>query len=398
MHQPKSIDELQELVAASSNVRALGTRHSFSSIADSNHELISTEHLNQVVSLDDAGQTVTVEGGITYGKLAEDLNRKGFALHNLASLPHISVAGAIATSTHGSGDKNGSLSTPVVALDLVCADGSIRQLSRKSDPEIFDGAVVALGALGIVARVTLKVEPAFTVRQWVYDNLPLSELDAHFEEITSAAYSVSLFNDWQTETINQVWLKHREFVEAPDSFFGATPAPVKRHPLIVNSAENCTEQLGVEGPWFERLPHFRMDFTPSNGEELQTEYFVPRFQALEAIHAIYELRAQLAPLLYISEIRTIAADELWLSPAYHQACIGIHFTWRPMWPEVSGLLPVIEALLEPYGAIPHWGKLFRMSPERVRAAYLRLLDFQKLRANFDPAGKFRNDFVERFIG
>jgi xylitol oxidase len=395
LHRPSTIEELQALARELPHVRALGTRHSFNAIADTPYDLVSTEHLNRVVSIDRQAMTVTVEGGISYGKLATELEAEGLALHNLASLPHISVAGACATATHGSGDRNGSLSTAVEGMEIVGPDGT---LTKVSDTDSLSAMVVGLGSLGIVSRLTLKVEPTYTVRQYVYERLPLAQLDRHFDEITFAAYSVSLFNDWQGETVNQVWLKYREPTGPPDSLFGATPAPVKRHPLEANPAENCTEQLGIPGPWHERLPHFRMEFTPSNGEELQTEYFVPRLHALEAIHAMYELKDVLAPLLYISEIRTVAADDLWLSPCYRQDGVGIHFTWRQMWPEVSALLPRIEKLLEPFEARPHWGKLFTMAPERVQSFYPRLAEFQALRSERDPEGKFQNEFVRTYIG
>jgi len=261
--------------------------------------------------------------------------------------------------------------------------------------------VVGLGGLGVVTSLTLDVVPAFEVRQNVYENLPMAQLEEHFNEITSRAYSVSLLTDWQAERMNQVWLKRRvragEPFEPEPDLFGATPAPANRHPIPGLSAEPCTQQMGVPGPWYERLPHFRLGFTPSSGEELQPEYFVPRSHALEAFRAIYGLRDRIGPLLQISEIRTIAADDLWMSPCYRQACVAIHFTWVKDWDGASQVLPLLEVALAPFEARPHWGKLFTMEPERVRGLYPRLGDFQRLLGRYDPEGKFRNAFLERYV-
>ena len=310
---PKSVEEVQQAVKSGGKMRALGARHSFNGIADSKNAQISLKLLNQM-SLDPKSRTVTVGAGVTYGQLAPYIDGQGFAVHNLASLPHVSVAGACATATHGSGSKNGNLSTAVSALELVTADGELVTLSRQKDGERFAGAGVALGGLGVITKVALDVQPTFQVRQVVYENLSLSQLENHLDDIFSSAYSVSLFTDWQNHRATQVWMKHRvepgESVEFPPEFYGAKMATRKLHPLADHSAENCTEQMGIPGPWYERLPHFRMNFTPSSGAELQTEYFVPRDRGYEAILAVEKLRDQVGPHLFISELRTIDADKL----------------------------------------------------------------------------------------
>jgi len=401
VHHPKTVEQVQELVNQGRNVKALGTRHSFNDIADTPEDLISMEHFDRVLVLDRHRMTVTVQAGITYGRLCEELNREGYALHNLASLPHISVSGACATATHGSGDTNGNLATAVSAMELVRADGSLVHLSRDRDGEEFQGAVVGLGGLGVVTSLTLDILPAFAVKQEVYERLPLSELANHFDEITSSAYSVSLFTDWRSSTFNQVWLKSRVTDSGADkwqpTFYGAMLAKQNLHPVPGHSAESCTEQMGVPGRWHERLPHFRMGFTPSNGEELQSEYLVPRGQAFEALRAIDSLKQQIGPLLLISEVRTIAADRLWMSTAYDRSSVSIHFTWKKIWAGVRKLLPRIEEQLAPFDARPHWGKLSKVSPARLRSLYERLPDFQQTLQSYDPQGKFRNAFLDRFI-
>ena len=401
LHYPATVEQVQEVVSRAGKVRVLGSRHSFNDIADSAEDLISLDRFEPGLVFDHARRTVTVNGGVRYGQLCGELHRAGYAVHNLASLPHISVAGACATATHGSGDLNGNLATAVAAMELVTADGAVVHISREQHGDEFPGAVVGLGGLGVVTKVTLDLLPAFAVRQDVYENLPPAELEAHFAEIVSSAYSVSLFTDWQAGRVNQVWLKRRVADDAAfaplATLFGATPSPTHRHPITSLSAAACTPQMGLPGPWYERLPHFRMEFTPSSGEELQTEYLVPRPNAVAAFRAIARLRDQVAPLLQISEVRTIAADDLWLSPCYRQACVGIHFTWYKNWAAVRQLLPQLEDALAPLEARPHWGKLFTMPAPRVQALYARLPDFQRLLRAYDPGGKFRNAFLDRYI-
>ncbi len=398
---PKTVEEVQLLVKKSNRLRTLGTRHCFNTIADSKDNLISTSMLNKMLSVDPAAKTVTVQAGIKYGELAPLLDQQGFALHNLASLPHISVGGSIATATHGSGVGNGNLATAVSSLDLVIADGSVLTLSRAQDEEQFNAAVVGLGSLGVVTQVTLDIQPAYTMKQHVFTALPVAAVKDHFEDIVSAGYSVSLFTDWQSDTINEVWIKSRtdrdKNYDGVADFYGAPAATKNVHPIIALSAENCTEQVGVPGPWYERLPHFKMGFTPSSGKELQTEYFVPRQHAVEAMLAVQTLGKQIGPHLFITEIRCIAADKLWMSPCREQDSVTIHFTWKQELAAVQKLLPQIETLLSPFNARPHWGKVFTMSPAVLDSRYQQLADFKKTMLGYDPTGKFRNAFINMYL-
>jgi xylitol oxidase len=401
LYAAKSFDEVQDFVKKQTKLKVLGTRHCFNNIADTKDSFLSLKSLDEIVSVDPQGRSVTVDAGITYGQLSPLLHDKGFALHNLASLPHISVAGACSTATHGSGEKNGNLATAVSALEFVTANGDLVKLRRQQDTDFFKGAVVGLGALGVITKITLDIQPTYQMRQYVYENLSFSAMKNHFDAIQASAYSVSLFTDWQNRRFSEVWLKSRvekgQAFEATREFFGAKLASKNLHPIAELSAENCTEQMGVPGPWYERLPHFRMGFTPSAGKELQSEYFVPRQHAVEAILAVERLRDQVTPHLLITEIRAVAADDLWMSPCYQQPCVTIHFTWKQDWPAVSRLLPVIEKELAPFQARPHWGKLFTMSPKQLRSIYNKLPQFIALSKKFDPRGKFRNDFLNTNI-
>lgn len=395
--EPQTIAEAQELVKKTPIIRGLGSRHSFNSIADTPATQISLKSMQKVLSIDKANKEVTIEGGATYGQICKEIHEAGFALANLASLPHISVAGACSTGTHGSGVKNGNLATSVRALDIITANGDIISFSKNENTEALKGAVVALGGLGIVSKMTLALQDTFEMKQLVYQNMPMSALEKNFESIVSNGYSVSLFTDWRNKNVNQVWLKKRsEDVSTPDTeYFGAKLATRNLHPLEDLSAENCTGQMGVSGPWYERMPHFRMGFTPSSGKELQSEYFVPFEHGYEAMMAIEKLHEKVSPHLFISEIRTMTGDDLWMSANYHQPSVAFHFTWKQDWNAVKQLLPLIEAQLAPFNARPHWGKLFTMNPKKLQSLIKPLPQFKELLATYDPKGKFRNPFIQQ---
>ncbi|UKA50017.1 FAD-binding protein [Arthrobacter sp. FW305-123] len=396
VQRPSTVDELRGLVADATRIKALGSRHSFNTVADTDGTHILLDALPQEVVLNTAKSTVKVSGGISYGALGRALEEQGYAIHNLASLPHISVAGAIQTGTHGSGVNNPSLAAAVVSVDLVRASGELVTLT--ADDDEFLASVVGMGALGIVTGLELAVRPSYEVRQRVLTNLSWEGALVNFQAIASSAYSVSFFTDYTGDTIPQVWLKALDTEAALPDLFGATPATAAMHPLPDMSAENCTEQLDVAGKWLDRLPHFRHEFTPSNGEELQSEFLLPLDQAPAALQAVRELAHKLAPLLFVSEIRTVAADEFWLSPFYQQQSVALHFTWKPMQPEVEAVLPELEEALRRFGARPHWGKLFTPGLYDFASLYPRFEDFRALVQANDPSGKFRNGLLDSVLG
>jgi xylitol oxidase len=382
IHRPATLDEAREIIARAPRIRVLGSRHSFTDLPDS-HELISLDRLPADVVVDRAAGTVSCCGAVRYGQLARVLDAEGLALHNLASLPHISIAGAIATATHGSGDRNGNLATAVAALQLVTSAGDVLELARGDAG--FDGAVVGLGAMGAVTRVTLDVEPSYTVRQRVYEGIAWEALLGDLDGVMASGDSVSVFTRW--DAVDQVWVKSRG---EPRLGIG-TPATQDRHPILGTDPVHCTAQLGRPGPWWDRLPHFRMGFTPSSGEELQSEYLVPRRHAVAAIQALRALAPALRPVLQVSELRTVAADRLWLSPQYGGDTLGVHFTWTREPAAVERVLRGVEAALAPLAARPHWGKLFLAAPG---ARYPRRADFQALAERLDPRGAFRNAWLQ----
>jgi len=401
LHRPTSLEQLQDIVCAAPSVHVLGSRHSFNGIADAT-DLISLEVLHTEdalpagVVVDRDARTVTFGAGLKYGELVERLGDDGMALHNLASLPHISVAGAVATATHGSGVRNGNLATAVAAVELVTSSGEVLRIAR-GDAD-FDGVVVGLGALGVITRLTLDVEPAFEVRQRVFEGLTLQSLCEHFDDIVSCGFSVSVFTHWE-DTVDQVWVKSR--VDEPDlvddDLFGATPATADRHVIRGLDPTPCTPQLGRPGPWSDRLPHFRMGFTPSAGEELQAEYLLPRRHAVEAIESVRALADMIRPLLLVCELRTVAADRMWMSMNHEQDSVALHFTWQPEQERVERVLVELERTLSRFRARPHWGKLFAAGAAEIAPLYERHGDFVRLVERLDPRGAFRNDWLEERV-
>jgi alditol oxidase len=397
-HRPDSVDELRQLVTGSSNLRILGTGHSFSRVADTTGDLVSLAGLPSTIDIDSAGSSVRVSGAVRFGELGRALHPAGFALVNTASLPHISVAGAVSTGTHGSGMGIGNLSTTVSAIELLTGDGEVVSLSRETDGDTFNGMVLALGALGVIISLTLDIVPTFHVRQDVYDDLSDEDLLINFDQVMGSGYSVSAFSTWRRPRTHHIWQKR--VTEAGDTtladpaLLSAALATAPRHPLEGMPVENVTEQLGQPGPWNERLPHFRLDFVPSSGEELQTEYFVPFAQAADALRALDDIHDEIAQALQVSELRTIAGDDLWLSPSYHRDSVALHFTWVPNEAAVVPVVTAMEQRLTPFGVRPHWGKVFTVPAADIDGQYERLPDFRALARQYDPAGKFRNQMVQ----
>ena len=400
-HQPQSMEQLQEIVGQSARCRVLGTGHSFNRLADTADDLVSLRALPGRMVIDPAAETVTVGAGTSYGVLADELHRAGLALHNLGSLPHISVGGACTTGTHGSGNSNGNLGTAVRAVELLTASGEVISLDRVANGDVFPGAVISLGSLGVVTALTLDVQPTYEISQTVYEDLPFEAALDELDTILASGYSVSIFTLWDRAVFEQVWVKSRADAPlstvTPSVLEAASAATRQRHPLPELSGEVCTTQLGVIGPWHQRLPHFRLDFTPSAGEELQSEYFIDRAVAVPALRALAELRALISPHLLVSELRTVAADDLWLSPAFSRHCLAIHFTWKPDAAAIAPVLRKIEERLSAFSARPHWGKVFAFDPDYIVAQYPHIADATALAIRYDPTAKFENEFTKTYL-
>ena len=392
--QPTSLVELQELIRTNPKVRARGTAHCFNEIANTSSVAVNLAKMPRVIDVSSESSSVKVSAGLTYGELAPELHNQGWALNNLASLPHISIAGSISTGTHGSGIQNQNLPNQVLSFDMVTAEGELRHINRTNPA--FSALVVGLGLGGIVYQYELRIEPTFEVRQVIYPEIPLDVLQRNFDQIMGTAYSVSYFTDWSSAQVGNLWCKFRDSEVIPDSIGGSAKADKKYHPIPSVDPVACTEQSEVPGDWHERLPHFKLEFIPSVGEEIQTEFFVDRKDAAAAIEAVSQLGAEITPLLWITELRTFAADNLWLSGAFERDCLAIHFTWK----KLDAIYPVIEkveAALRPFNYRPHWGKVFTADATYLKSVYPKMGEFQALVQALDPTSKFENSFTRRVL-
>ncbi len=391
--RPESISELQKVVADASKVRAYGSGHSFNTLADTDGTLIAFSEFDKNIEIDSSKMLVRVPAGVRYGEVAPKLHANGFALRNMGSLPHITVVGATSTGTHGSGVGNKNLSGSIAEIELITATGDAITLDQSELP----AARVALGSIGIIHHLTLDIVPTYEVAQTVYFDLPFVQLISNLDAILSAGYSVSVLSMWGDEFVDQVWVKSKigtNPVLTQNEWFGAKLATRKSNPIREADSAAATEQFGLPGPWFERLPHFKLDFTPSFGEELQTEYFIDRKDAPAALNAIYKIREELSELIMVCEMRTVAQDENWLSEAYGRETFVFHFTWRPNIPAVEKLLLKIEASLEPFKARPHWGKVFTNNAFDFSSLYPKFNSFITYRGTYDPSRKFVNKLLE----
>ena len=404
LQHPTSVAQLAEIVTASSRVKALGSRHSFNDSADTRGTLVALDQLRLdgagtfEPQLDSSAGTVRVAAGVTHAQLGQFLQRHGYALHNLASLPHISVAGAIQTGTHGSGVRNSSLAADVLTFEIVRASGEFESVSQGD--ENFHASVVGIGALGIVTALTLRVEPSFQVSQHVHEGMPWQAALENWTQIMSGGYSVSMFTTFDSPDTHQIWTKRRVDDTSPAVDLvglGGREATQPRHPLPGANAESVTAQQRTPGPWNERLAHFRSDFKPSFGAEIQSEYLMPAEHAVAAIEALRGIGHLISPLLFVCELRTVATDAAWLSPSYARASVAVHFTWHQRSDELRALLPHVEAVLAPFNARPHWGKVFTMPRTDLRRVYPRLDAFSTETLRVDPNRRFGNDFLRRVL-
>lgn len=389
---PKSISEIQDIVRTNRKVKARGTAHSFNTIADTKYVALLLDQMPKEIIINKEKKSVTVSAALKYGEVAEELHKNGLALHNLASLPHISIAGAIATGTHGSGSNNGNLATAVKSFDVVLADGSFRNINS-SDGDLYYGGVIGLGLVGIVVRVELNIQSTFNLGQNVYLGMKRDNFRDNFDAIMSSGYSVSYVTTWQQEMAGEVWVKFLEGTTPPEVLFGSHGATEKLHLLKNHSPEPCNDQLGIIGPWHLRLPHFKMEFTPSSGAELQSEFFVNRAQASSALLALEAIADQISIPLMGSEIRTIASDNFWMSPHYKSNDVGIHFTWKQI-PETFEAVKAIETTLKPFQYRPHLGKIYTAAPSYISSVFPKFKNFQELISQIDPNNKFGNEVTD----
>lgn len=394
----ENITQLQKIIESSNKLKVVGTGHSFSEIADTTGTLVSLKNLDSEIEIDEISQTVKVAAGTSYANLAKYLEKNGWAVANLASLGEITIAGAIMTGTHGSGSNNKVLSDSVVAIEMILASGDKLVIDRKDFAQ-FPGFVVSFGALAVFTKLTLKIVKSFSVKQVVYENIPIQSILENFNEIFDTPYSASYFSNWSPKNTGQIWMKfldNNKFPELKSNAYGGNLAKSNQHPVKVNQPDNCTEQMGVSGKWLYRLPHFKLDSSPASGDEVQTEYLVDRKHVQSYINELMKIGEDIAARVYATEIRTISSDDLWLSGAYERETVGFHFTWKKS-SEIKEFLPVIENILGKNNGRPHWGKLFSTTKAQLTERYPKYEEFRKLIHEYDSGNKFGNNFIEQYF-
>jgi xylitol oxidase len=396
-HQPRTVAEAQRIVAASGAVRAVGAGHTFNQLVVTGGDLISLEHLPRRVEVAADRTTVTVDAGIRYGELAPALDAEGLALANMASLPFFTVVGACATGTHGSGDTNRGLAAAVRGLELITASGDLGIVDDGDDPDTVAAMAVGLGAFGLVTSLTLAVEPRYEMAQTIDVDVPLGATIDRLDEVMASAYSVSLFTNWLGDSIHSLWRKYRlDELQAPRPEvleLGGTSATA---PLV----DYHTAAAMAPGPWYERLPHVRWDRPDAPRPQLQSEWFVARRHGPDALRAMVALGPRVAPAMtggVLAEIRSVAADDPWLSP-FAEDTLALHFSWASDPGLCAPVIPLIEEALTPFEPRPHWGKLYTMAAEDIRSRYPRFDDWARLVAAYDPTGTFANDHVRALLG
>jgi len=397
LRRPTSIGELQQsivaAVASGQGVRTIGSRHSFTDIADSD-VVVDLGALPEQFAVSPDRTSVTVSGAMTYARLASLLEPHQLAIANMASLPHLSIAGAISTATHGSGTTNGNLATAVLSLKIMTSAGELRHVQR-SDTQ-FSAAVVALGAMGAIVAIELAVEPAFDVEQAVHNRLSWSRLHPSLDEVFDAAYSVSVFTDWRDHV--QLWTKRRVDQATLDhaTLHDGVQASQPEHPVPGADASSCTNQQ-EPGLWSHRLPHFRSDEVPSVGAEVQSEFFVERALMGQAIERLRSIGDALEPVIMVSEIRTIGADNIWLSPQYQRDCAAFHFTWHHDVVAAHAAADLVTDTLAPLRPIPHWGKVFDPRRFDFDQLYPNLRSALACFQEWDPTSTFTNAWMRNTI-
>ena len=390
---PQSIEELASIVSSSPNVRVRGTAHCFNTIADTNHTAVVLDAMPKQLTINVVSKTATVSAGLIYSEISELLEAQGWAIHNLASLPHITIGGATATGTHGSGIKNGALHTSIRSVELMRPDGTLHKLTRGVDEEFY-AVIVGLGLTGIAVSFELDIEPTFQIMQTIYGELPLKVFGENIIEILSGAYSVSFFSTWDDDQVCEIWYKSK--TTPPATYFGASARTEKAHPIFGEDATAATEQFGQPGPWHLRLPHFKIGQTPSAGKELQSEFFVDSKNAAAAFAAFHAISKDFRHKVLVTEIRSVAADDYWMSPAYGRESVAFHCTWM-LDDEVPHLVSLIEAVLQPFSFRPHVGKVFNVGSYHLRKVLPKFDEFREYVMKTDPGGKFQNDFTRALL-
>ncbi|HTZ65498.1 MAG TPA: D-arabinono-1,4-lactone oxidase [Solirubrobacteraceae bacterium] len=410
---PGSVAEIcgaiRRAAAGGQRVRVAGSGHSFSDIALTDGIQLRLARFKRVLNVDHSARLVRVQAGITIRELNGLLARHGLALENLGDVDSQTISGAISTGTHGTGARLRNISAQVAELTLVLADGSTLRCSEQLDAEVFRAARVSLGALGVIAEVTLRCVPAFTLRG-VDQPRPLLETLARFEELALGNDHFELFVFPHAEV---ALTRTNNRVDAPPQPRGRVSAYAndilltnhafalacligRRFPAAIPRINRVVTRLAGSSTRVDRSD--RIFASPRLVRFTEMEYALPRAATPEAVRRVMALvPARGFDVPFPIEVRTVAADDAMLSTACARdsGFVAVHMFEGMVW---EPYFRAVEAIMQELGGRPHWGKRHFQTAATLRERYPEWDRFQALRTRLDPNGRFANEFTDRVLG
>lgn len=415
VERPRSPEGVQRAVKAAQaqglTVKAVGAGHSFTGIAVAPGVLLELDDMQGLVSADAGSGLVTVLGGTRLHRMPGLLAPYGLAMQNLGDIDRQSIAGAIATGTHGTGKGFGGIATQVRGLTLVTAEGEFLRIDAERNADMLSGAVVGLGALGIVVEVTLQCVPAFLLHA-VDSRVPIDDALETLHERAADADHLEFY--WHPHTdvalmktqtrLPESAARHpipmlRRWVDETvlsNGVFGAYCAASRIAPAIIPPFNRLAVRLTGHAEYTDRSHRVLVHDRAVRFREM--EYAIPADDVVPAVQAIRKLIDQRGwRIEFPIEVRFAAADDLWLSTAYGRdsAYVAVHRYWRA---DPRAYFDAVEQIMLDLGGRPHWGKLHSLDDEQLRARYPRFDDFLALRNRLDPGRLFGNRHLERVLG
>lgn len=397
-----------EAASASQRVKVVGAGHSFTGIALTDGRLVKLSSYGKVLRVDREKRTATVEAGITLSRLNEELDIHGLAMENLGDIAYQSIAGAISTSTHGTGRAIGGLATQVIGLRLIAGDGSIIECSSDSEPEVFHAARVGLGALGVISTVTLQCLPAFNlhaVEMPMRVDEVLGSLDEHIKSndhfeffwVPNTGWALTKRNNHTDAPLatRGRWKEFKDDILINNILFGFLCRAGRIRPSLVPRIAKAIPSSGVVD-YVDKS--YRVFASPRLIRFYEMEYSIPAEAATEALNRVRAFLKQsgLMPIFPV-EVRFTAADDIPLSTASgRDSCyIAVHVFQGVQYQQY---FEAVEQIMNDYGGRPHWGKLHFQTAETLAPRYPQWDAFQKVRARLDPEGCFSNPYLDRVLG
>jgi L-gulonolactone oxidase len=397
-----------EAASAGQRVKVVGAGHSFTGIALTDGRLVKLDSYGKVLRVDREKRTATVEAGITLSRLNEELDIHGFAMENLGDIAYQSIAGAISTSTHGTGKALGGLATQVIGMRLIAGDGSVIDCSADSEPEVFHAARVGLGALGVISTVTLQCKPAFNlhvIEMPMRVDEVLESLDEHIQSnehfeffwVPNTGWALTKRNNRTDKPLatRGRWKEFKDDILINNVLFGLLCRAGRLRPSLVPRIAKAIPSSGIVD-YVDKS--YRVFASPRLIRFYEMEYSIPAEAATEALNRVRAFLKQsgLMPIFPV-EVRFTKGDDIPLSTASgRDSCyIAVHVFEGVQYQQY---FEAVEQIMNDYGGRPHWGKLHFQTAETLATRYPQWEAFQKMRARLDPEGRFSNPYLERVLG